>query len=419
MSTHEFELAWQDDFNSTSLDTSKWYYRYLGPRHDGYNDTTTVEVANDNLFIKVYTDTVDNAPRHHTGMIATHKRFTYGKFEARVAFTNVSGSWSAFWLQSPTMGNPIGDPENAGMEIDVVETLSSDGRVHHNLHWDGYSSDHKTAGYITGDKGANSGNYHIYTFEWTPDYYKFYVDGEHTWTYSGPISQTQEYVILSSEVKNYNTGTWAGPIPSKGYGSLASSSTIMKVDYVKWYELSDTSAISPSNSIDPVADTWVRSSYPDRNYGAAGYVVSEGSQSNQQISYFKFDISDINQSLSGAKLKLYSLNDHPGTEFRLYRINDTTWIEGNGNYLGQNNTITSALTWNNAPTESGTLLTSVSGAMSSDYIELEITDELNNSLTDSLISFKLVSTNSQYHGFRSGDYSTSSRRPQIEYSHAN
>ncbi len=235
---HLYELTWQDDFNGNRLDTTNWYHRDQGQRHDGFNDTTSVLLdGNGNLIIRVYSDTINGVVRNHTGMIATKKEFKYGKFEARIAFTNQSGSWSAFWLQSSTMGNPVGNPQAAGMEIDVVETLPNDGRSHENLHWDGYGADHKSAGFITGDLGVNGGNFHVYTLEWTPDYYKFYVDGNLTWTFKNTISQKQEYIILSSEVKNYPSGSWAGPILPGGFKSLDNSKTIMKVDYVKWYKM--------------------------------------------------------------------------------------------------------------------------------------------------------------------------------------
>ncbi len=232
-----YKLVWEDNFDAAQLNTNEWFHRLPGVRHDGFNDQTTVSVNNGNLFIKVYSDTINGTVKHHTGMIATKKEWRYGKFEVRAAFVNKYGSWSAFWLQSATMGNPIGNPQAAGMEIDVVETLSNDGRVHHNLHWDGYGADHKTTGIKTSDLGANSGSYHIYTLEWAPTQYKFYVDAVLTWTYSTVISQRSEFIILSSEVKNYATGSWAGPIPAGGYGSLANTQTVMKVDYVKCFSL--------------------------------------------------------------------------------------------------------------------------------------------------------------------------------------
>ncbi len=237
-STPQYELNWTEDFNTPRLDTSAWYYRQPGVRHDGYDDSTAVSLDNkSNLLIQVYSDTINGTVTHHTAMLATKRQFLYGKFEARVAFTNQSGSWSAFWLQSDAMGTLIGNPQQSGMEIDVVETLTQDGRAHENLHWDGYGTSHKQAGTITSDLGVNSGNYHLYTLEWTPQFYKFYVDGQLTWTYTANVSQHSEYIILSSEVMNYTPGSWAGPIPAGGFGSKSSSTTLMKVDYVKYYTL--------------------------------------------------------------------------------------------------------------------------------------------------------------------------------------
>ena len=236
---YEFEQqpSWQEEFNGTSLNLNVWKLHAPGIRQDGYNDTAGMSFDGNNFVNKVYSDTVSGVVTHHAGMIRTIQEFKYGKFEAKISFVNKSGSWSAFWIQSPTMGNPVGSPQTAGMEIDVVETLTNDGAAHHNLHWDGYGTDHKTAGLTTGNLGVNSGNYHIFTLEWTPAYYKFYVDGNLTWTYTSNISQRSEFIILSSEVKNYTTGSWAGAFTPGGFGSLEKTAVVMKVDYVKVYNL--------------------------------------------------------------------------------------------------------------------------------------------------------------------------------------
>ncbi|MGC4011516.1 MAG: glycoside hydrolase family 16 protein [Pseudomonas sp.] len=73
--------------------------------------------------------------------------------------------------------------------------------------------------------------YHTYAVLWTPGSMTYYVDGVAIWTGSGaPVSQRSEYMILSSEV---NSGSWAGNTPAGGYGSLATSTTTMLVDYVR------------------------------------------------------------------------------------------------------------------------------------------------------------------------------------------
>src|SRR5262249_56411114 len=92
---------------------------------------------------------------HYTGFISTRNSFlgTFGYWEASIRFEDASGMWSAFWMQSPTMGNPIGDPATAGAEIDIVEHRFVDSagadisnKAQHTLHWDGYGSSHPPGG---------------------------------------------------------------------------------------------------------------------------------------------------------------------------------------------------------------------------------------------------------------------------------
>ncbi|WP_029278380.1 glycoside hydrolase family 16 protein [Pedobacter borealis] len=230
-----FQLEWTDDFSGNQLNLTDWTHRLQGVWRSAFNDATTVSVANDNLIIQPYTDQQpDGSLRHHSAEVATKREFLYGRFEAKIAMVNQPASWSAFWVQSSTMGNPVGNPKLAGMEMDIIESLPNDGRAHHTVHWDGYGTDHKQKGIITEDVGANSGNYHIYAMEWTPDYYKFFVDGKLTWTYTDNVSQKKEYIILSTEIQdNY----WTGNIPPGGYGAKGQGKTIMKIDYVKYYAL--------------------------------------------------------------------------------------------------------------------------------------------------------------------------------------
>lgn len=228
-----YELVFEDNFtggNGDSMDLSKWKYRALGPRRDAINiENAVFQDGNGNLVIKTYT--YNN--KHYTGMIRTIDEWKYGKFEANIDFNSSYGMWSAFWVQSPTMGNPIGNPGQAGIEIDVVEHLkNADNTTQINLHWDGYGSAHKHKGHNYNGAAIGTG-FHKFTLEWTPDKYKIFVDGELAWVTDSPISHTEEYIILSSEVQN---NSWAGSIPSAGYGNLNNSNTDLKVDYVRVYQ---------------------------------------------------------------------------------------------------------------------------------------------------------------------------------------
>jgi len=240
-----WHLAWNDEFEGSTLDTSKWRHWLLGKRRDAINSPSAVSLANGNLTISTYT----SGGVHHTGMISTQNtyQYTYGYIEARIQYTSAPGMWSAFWMQSDTMGNPIGSPNSAGTEIDICEhrSINSAGEnindlVVGNLHWDGYGSAKRSTGYTSPKLGLGTG-FHTYGMEWTPTQHKFYIDGTLRWTVNNasfsPVSQRSEFIILSSEVDN---GSWAGSIPTNGYGTLATTTTKMEVDYVRVYRRAET-----------------------------------------------------------------------------------------------------------------------------------------------------------------------------------
>jgi beta-glucanase (GH16 family)/regulation of enolase protein 1 (concanavalin A-like superfamily) len=241
-------LAWNDEFEDTTLDTTKWRHWLAGSRRDAVNSPSAVSVAGGALTISTYT----SGGTHYTGMISTQDTYpyTYGYIEARIDYDSSPGMWSAFWMQSPTMGNPIGSPNAAGTEIDICEHRTIDGSgsnidglVVGNIHWDGYAAAHRSTGYSSPNLGLGTG-YHIYGMEWTPTQQKFYIDGVLRWTINNnaansPVSQRSEFIILSSEVDDSST-TWAGAIPAAGYGTLATTTTKMIVDYVRVYRRAET-----------------------------------------------------------------------------------------------------------------------------------------------------------------------------------
>jgi beta-glucanase (GH16 family) len=233
-------LAWHDEFDGSALDTTRWTV-YEGPRRDAQNTADAVTVANGLLTITTYTD----AGEHRTGFIDTARHFlaTYGWFEARMRFVSAPGEWGAFWLQSPTMGNPVGDVATAGTEIDIVEhrAVDADGRdiantYSINLHWDGYGAAHQHAG---GD-GAPApgaaplqGGWHTYAVHWTEEGYVFYLDGVRQWASAQGVSRRPEFIKVTCEVQDRG---WAGAIPAGGYGTRGASATRMQVDWVRVWQ---------------------------------------------------------------------------------------------------------------------------------------------------------------------------------------
>jgi beta-glucanase (GH16 family) len=243
--------TWSEEFNTTSLDLARWSYRATGPRHDGTLTPDAVSVGAGALTIKTYTE----ASRHYSGMISTQMlagvgfEQTSGYFEARVKFNSRVGQWSAFWLQSPTLGNPMGDPATAGVEMDIAEhrtrcvtapspTAPStcgankdiSNRTQQALIWNGYGPESQASVKLSSAlTGLGNGSWHTWALRWTSTGLTFYYDGVATWTQASPISLRSQYIIFSSEVGAF----FAGTIPSGGYGSRLTSTTNMQVDYVR------------------------------------------------------------------------------------------------------------------------------------------------------------------------------------------
>ena len=237
-----YYLVWSDEFTGSSLDTTKWNYWLAGARRDAVNVSSAVAVGNGNLTITTYTTN----STHYTGMIATDGKFRtkFGYWEASIDWNDAPGMWSAYWMQSPTMGADITDPVTSGSEIDMAEHRFMDSssnnianQVQVNIHWNGYGASHVSQGSGNVGTSLNTG-FHTYGFKWTSSSYDFSIDGASKWTGgTSPVSRSTEWMILSSEVQD---GSWAGNIPAGGYGNLLTSTTKMTVDYVRYYAPTNT-----------------------------------------------------------------------------------------------------------------------------------------------------------------------------------
>jgi beta-glucanase (GH16 family) len=235
-------LVWSDEFNGTAVDPTKWTCNEPGVWGDAINTPSAASVGGGMLTIKTWTDPATG--KNYNAVMGTQDTYLqkYGYFEARVRFHSSPGMWSAFWMMSPTVGHPIGDPTNAGVEVDVVEHRAKDdtgatvmNRYNTALHWDGYSASEKSTAHLQGPvTGLTNDTWHTYGLLWRPDGYQFYYDDQLMWTRTTPVSARSEYLLLSSEVQN---GSWAGNIPTGGYGSQSASTTNMQVDYVRAYAL--------------------------------------------------------------------------------------------------------------------------------------------------------------------------------------
>jgi beta-glucanase (GH16 family) len=219
----EWKLVWNDEFNGSQLDETKWNRLGDSKRRDGYwiKDDAYLD-GKGHLVLRTRKD----GDRFTCGAVNTRGKFEkcQGYFVTRCQLPKQPGHWPAFWLMCDGVGT-VGNEGRDGTEIDVVEVPWRDGQLTANLHWDGYGKDHKTAGIKFRVEGVTEG-WHAFGLLWTPTEYVFYVDGKEVWrTTAGGVSQVPEFLKLTEEI-----GTWGGDI------KLAKLPDHCEVDYVRVYD---------------------------------------------------------------------------------------------------------------------------------------------------------------------------------------
>ena len=138
----------------------------------------------------------------------------FGFFEAEVMFPNADGLWSAFWLQSVSMGK-VGNGGMDGAEIDIFESSFRRAWIERgeNLvgacsHWDGYGEHHRfTDTRQRVDATLYDGHWHRFALKWTPWEYVFYVNDVPFYAADwGGVSRVAQYVRLTTELSNSEEG---------------------------------------------------------------------------------------------------------------------------------------------------------------------------------------------------------------------
>ena len=243
-----YYLVWDSEFTGTSLDTTKWGYRLPGPERDAYDTPNAISFNGSNLVIATYSAGGTN----FTCQLYTEKKFEskFGYWESSVQWGDSNGTWSAFWMLPPSQSYSAGsyidlnEPQVSGSEIDICEHRYVDGSgddinpyIQVNLHYyeDSTTEKNDPGSPLSPAQGGLQSGFHTYGFLWTANAYSFLIDGSQVYTApTSPVSHSCEYALLDTAVDDTST-TWAGYIPSGGYGSQAASPTKMKVAYVRYY----------------------------------------------------------------------------------------------------------------------------------------------------------------------------------------
>jgi beta-glucanase (GH16 family)/uncharacterized protein YjdB/chitodextrinase len=238
------QLVWQDEFETPSLDQTKWSYT-LGrgcdqPSGCGFgngeeqaytNLSKNISQSNGILTITTIFDNPEPGAAFSAAKIQTLglKTFQYGKIEARMKLPSGQGAWPAFWMLAQSNNWPYTG------EIDIMEAKHKNptqviGTVHH---YNGFTT------------GAKSGTpdlslaFHTYAIEWEKDEIRWYFDGElyhratpQTTGGAWPFNNTGNpfYLILNSAVGGLGT-----PFTGNQAFNSADFPTTFQIDYVRVY----------------------------------------------------------------------------------------------------------------------------------------------------------------------------------------
>lgn len=202
-----YTYAWGDEFNTTSLDTDTWSFKgtdsYGVPADiEKITDERCVSVSDGNLNLRtILYESEDSADVKYANSwsLTTQKAmsYKYGYLEMYAKVPVVKGAWCSLWLTSSgslgTKNAPYGVEvdvfesqaellvpnlhkwyESTGTNITDVAYNSSPASLYH----DATSSSKKIQKCAVAQDNANFRNeYHLFSYEWTPEKIVMYVDG--------------------------------------------------------------------------------------------------------------------------------------------------------------------------------------------------------------------------------------------------
>lgn len=227
-----YTLRWNDEFNGNDLDQTKWSYEIgTGDWGWGNNESQYYTNRKENLYVdngsmKIVAKKESYGGKEYTSsrIITKNKyEFHYGYIEARIALPSSMGIWPAFWLLGENI-DQVNWPECG--EIDVMEAINNESKVHATLHWN--NNGHQSYS-NQGSDLKNREEYHLYGMEWKENFVKIYVDNVMTFELNNiaPAFKKDFYFLFNVAVG----GQWPG------YNINNSAFPLyMSVDYLRVYQ---------------------------------------------------------------------------------------------------------------------------------------------------------------------------------------
>ncbi|MFB9325576.1 carbohydrate binding domain-containing protein [Paenibacillus aurantiacus] len=249
----DWKLVWNDEFNASAIDTSKWTVQDTGVVYNNEleyyspNNASIQKEGSRGVLNLAAKKEAYRGSEYTSAKLTTQFKgdWTYGKVVVRAKLPVGKGMWPAIWMLPTDEAHYGGWP--ASGEIDIMELIGGEQnkhRVYGTLHYDSVQPDgshgHDQGIFELAQGQSFADDYHDFQAEWLPGIIRFYVDGKlyhevRDWktkgpgqpayyTYPAPFDRPF-YLILNLAVG----GDWPGA-PSPDFVTED-----MKVDFVRVY----------------------------------------------------------------------------------------------------------------------------------------------------------------------------------------
>ena len=263
-----WSLVWHDEFNGTQIDKTKWMCResfwgsdfpafahdFEGVEMTGRGTVRLHLLRKGDEFTSPHLQTGSltyDIPKDKPGFwpFGAYRKplfmHRFGYYEIRCRQPKCPGWHSAFWLQAPGIGSSP-DPAACGVETDIMENYRqhTDGKIVAGNGWNGYGRDSRWFGHFSYDYEELPDGWCHYGVDWSPDGYAFYANGKKVGEQNSPVSQVEQFILVSTEPGGYrqigNDGglsegrhVWGRPKPELFQAVLPD---FFEVDYVRVFD---------------------------------------------------------------------------------------------------------------------------------------------------------------------------------------
>lgn len=250
----EWQLVWEDDFSTGSLDTTTWSRiglfttpKFKVPvenwrevkscfRYITATDPRVVDFDETNIYLKgiINPDSLTGDPRPYlTGGIYSWNKFAfqYGRIEIKAKLDQAHGMWPAIWMLSEKEIYP--DQHNG--EMDIMEKLNHDDFAYQTTHNHYTITLKQTEPKKSVTAKIDTTDYNIYSVSWFPDKLVYAINGVTSYeypkvpgagTFQWPFDQPF-YLLIDQQMEH----VWPGMITHPEELPIS-----MIVDWVRLYQ---------------------------------------------------------------------------------------------------------------------------------------------------------------------------------------